>query len=95
MGGPVRTPGEAVAALEEAMTVIRLIWRGKRGVRVEGKHYSLEGAHTGPVPAHSMGLWIGAYRPKMLALTARLGDGWVPSSSYAAPEKWYSCIINS
>ncbi|HEX7973350.1 MAG TPA: LLM class flavin-dependent oxidoreductase, partial [Anaerolineales bacterium] len=85
MGGPVRTPHEAVAALEEAIHVIRLMWSGQRGLRYEGQHYSLKGVHSGPVPAHPIGLWIGAYGPKMLALTGRLGDGWVPSSSYAAP----------
>jgi alkanesulfonate monooxygenase SsuD/methylene tetrahydromethanopterin reductase-like flavin-dependent oxidoreductase (luciferase family) len=87
MGGPVRSPGEAVAALEEAIRVIQLMWSGQRGLRFEGKHYSLKGAHSGPVPAHPIGLWIGAYGPKMLSLTGRLGDGWVPSSSYTAPDK--------
>ncbi|RPJ51816.1 MAG: LLM class flavin-dependent oxidoreductase, partial [Chloroflexi bacterium] len=87
MGGPVRSPGEAVAALEEAIQVIRLMWSGERGLRFEGKHYRLKGVHGGPVPAHPVSLWIGAYGPKMLALTGRLGDGWVPSSSYAPPEK--------
>jgi alkanesulfonate monooxygenase SsuD/methylene tetrahydromethanopterin reductase-like flavin-dependent oxidoreductase (luciferase family) len=87
MGGPVRKPGEAVAALDEAINVIRLMWSGQRGVRYEGKYYNLKGAHSGPVPAHPIGLWIGAIGPKMLALTGRSGDGWVPSSSYVPPEK--------
>lgn len=83
MGGPVRAPGEAVTALEEAIQVIRLMWSGQRGLRFEGEHYQLKGAHSGPVPAHPISLWIGAYGPRMLSLTGRLGDGWVPSSSYA------------
>lgn len=87
MGGPSRSPAEAVAALEEAITVIRRMWSGQRGLRFEGKFYSLKGVHSGPVPAHPIGLWIGAYGPKMLNLTGRLGDGWVPSSTYAAPVK--------
>jgi alkanesulfonate monooxygenase SsuD/methylene tetrahydromethanopterin reductase-like flavin-dependent oxidoreductase (luciferase family) len=87
MGGPVRSPGDAVAALEEAIRVIRLMWSGQRGLRFEGKHYQLKGVHGGPVPAHPIGVWIGAYGPKMLSLTGRLGDGWVPSSSYAPPER--------
>src|ERR1700682_4617195 len=37
IGGPVRTPGESVAALEEAIHVIRLMWSGERNVRFEGK----------------------------------------------------------
>jgi alkanesulfonate monooxygenase SsuD/methylene tetrahydromethanopterin reductase-like flavin-dependent oxidoreductase (luciferase family) len=87
MGGPVREPGEAVAALEEAIQVIRLMWSGERGLRFAGKHYQLNGVHSWPVPAHAIGLWIGAIGPRMLALTGRLGDGWVPSSSYVPPEK--------
>jgi alkanesulfonate monooxygenase SsuD/methylene tetrahydromethanopterin reductase-like flavin-dependent oxidoreductase (luciferase family) len=87
MDGPNRTSGEAVEALEEAIQVIRLLWSGERGVRFDGDFYNLRGAHSGPVPAHPMGIWIGAYGPRMLNLTGRLGDGWVPSSSYAPPEK--------
>lgn len=87
MGGPVRKPGEAVAALEEAIHVIKLMWSGQRGVRYRGEHYSLKGVHSGPVPLHPISLWIGAIGPKMLALTGRLGDGWVPSSSYVPPAK--------
>lgn len=87
MGGPVREPGEAVAALEEAIQVIRLMWSGQRGLRFAGQHYQLNGAHSGPVPTRPIGLWIGAVGPKMLDLTGRLGDGWVPSSSYVPPAK--------
>jgi alkanesulfonate monooxygenase SsuD/methylene tetrahydromethanopterin reductase-like flavin-dependent oxidoreductase (luciferase family) len=87
MGGPSRSPGEAMAALEEAIQVIRLMWSGVRGVRFEGQYYALRGAHGGPEPVHPIGIWLGAYGPRMLALTGRLGDGWVPSSSYASREK--------
>ena len=46
MGGPRRTPGEAVDALSEAIDVIRGIWdTGQRGgVRVRGEHYVVKGA---------------------------------------------------
>ena len=87
MGGPKRSPGQAVTALEEAIQVIRKIWSGERGLRFEGETYNLRGAHGGPEPAHEIGIWIGAYGPRMLKLTGRLGDGWIPSSAYAAPEK--------
>src|SRR5882762_5517121 len=42
-GGEVRTPGESVDALEEAIHVIRLVWSGERNLRFEGKHYRLAG----------------------------------------------------
>ncbi len=78
-GGVRRTPGEALRALEEAMQVIRLIWSGHKGLRFDGEHYSLKGVHSGPVPAHDMGIWLGVGGPRALRLTGRAADGWVPS----------------
>ncbi len=86
MGGPVRTPGEAVSALEEAIEVIRLVWSGGRGVRFDGKFYQLAGLNAGPVPSHPIGVWLGAYKPRMLRLVGRAADGWVPSLGYLKPE---------
>ncbi len=87
MGGPRRTPGESVEALEEAIAIIRALWSGERTPRIEGAHYRLTGAKPGPVPAHPIGIWVGAYRPRMLRLTGRLADGWLPSSGYAPPDR--------
>jgi alkanesulfonate monooxygenase SsuD/methylene tetrahydromethanopterin reductase-like flavin-dependent oxidoreductase (luciferase family) len=78
-GGPHRSPGEALAALEEAMDVIRAVWSGDRGLRVGGDHYRLAGAHAGPEPAHPIGIWLGVYGPRALQLAGRVADGWVPS----------------
>jgi alkanesulfonate monooxygenase SsuD/methylene tetrahydromethanopterin reductase-like flavin-dependent oxidoreductase (luciferase family)/hemerythrin-like domain-containing protein len=86
MGGPGRTPGESVEALEEAVEILRRAWRGERAVTVRGKHYTVRGFAPGPPPAHPIGIWIGAYKPRMLRLTGRLGDGWLPSMAYAPPE---------
>jgi alkanesulfonate monooxygenase SsuD/methylene tetrahydromethanopterin reductase-like flavin-dependent oxidoreductase (luciferase family) len=82
IGGPVRTPGESVAALEEAIQVIRLMWSGERNVRFDGKFYQLAGVQTGPKPLHPIGIWLGAYKPRMLSLVGRMADGWVPSLGY-------------
>ena len=78
-GGPFRGAGESLDALEEAITVIRMIWSGERGLRFEGKHYHLRGAQSGPVPHHDIGIWLGAYGPRSLRITAQHADGWVPS----------------
>src|SRR5229473_242313 len=86
MGGPVRTSGESVSALEEAIEVIRLVWSGGRGLRFDGRFYRLGGLNAGPPPAHPIGIWLGAYKPRMLALTGRAADGWVPSLGYLKPE---------
>lgn len=87
MGGPGRSKGESIAALEEAVQIIQMFWSGTRSVRFEGKHYTIKGARTGPHPAHPIGLWLGTYGPRGLGLTGRLADGWLPSSSYAPPER--------
>lgn len=83
-GGPRRSPGEAVDALTEAIEVIRGVWAGGR-VDVDGTHYQVKGFKAGPTPAHDIPLWLGAYKPRMLRLTGRLADAWVPSMGYADP----------
>lgn len=89
MGGPHRSGGEAVDALAEAVEVIRQLWdTGTRGgARLDGRHYRLQGAKRGPAPAHPVGIWLGAYKPRMLRLTGRVADGWLPSSGYLPPEQ--------
>lgn len=87
MGGTRRTPGEAVDALDEAISVIRALWTPGRGVTFDGRHYSLRGTHPGPFPVHPIGIWLGAYKKRMLRLTGRAADGWLPSSPYAAPDE--------
>jgi alkanesulfonate monooxygenase SsuD/methylene tetrahydromethanopterin reductase-like flavin-dependent oxidoreductase (luciferase family) len=84
MGGPVRTPGEAIGALREAIAIIRAYWSGG-SVREVGGYYQVPGARPGPLPAHEMQLWLGVVGPRALRLTGELGDGWVPSMSYVPP----------
>jgi len=78
-GGPTRTRGETIEALEEAVDVLRLMWSDERSVAYEGRYYRLEDVRPGPRPAHPIGIWLGAFRPRMLRLTARKADGWLPS----------------
>lgn len=85
LGGPRRSAAEAVDAFEEAVAVIRALWSGERGLHVAGGHYRLSGAHSGPVPATDIPIWSGAGGPRMLDLTGRLCDGWVPSSPFLPP----------
>jgi alkanesulfonate monooxygenase SsuD/methylene tetrahydromethanopterin reductase-like flavin-dependent oxidoreductase (luciferase family) len=87
MGGRKLGPGEAVDALAEGIEVIREIWDvgTKGGVRFSGRHYQLTGAKRGPAAAHPISIWVGAYKPRMLRLTGRLADGWLPSLSYLEP----------
>ncbi|GAB3607201.1 hypothetical protein GCM10027413_26100 [Conyzicola nivalis] len=87
MGGAHLSPGQAVDALSEAIDVIRGIWAvdDRTPLRIEGEHYHLRGAKRGPAPAHEIPLWIGALKPRMLRLTGRKGDGWLPSLAYLEP----------
>ena len=78
-GGPRRTPSAALDALAEAIKVIRRVWSGDRNLRFEGQHYQLRGAHSGPVPAHPIGIWLGVTGPRALKLAGQVADGWVPS----------------
>ncbi|WP_026411488.1 LLM class flavin-dependent oxidoreductase [Actinomadura oligospora] len=89
MGGPVRTTREALAALTEAIEIIRAMWRPGETVRVEGEHYTVKGVHAGPAPAHPVGIWLGSVGPRALALTGRVADGWAaPIPHYLNYEKW-------
>ncbi len=87
MGGPYRSPGEAMGALEEAIEITRLMWSDQRSVRFAGQHYQLGGVKPGPQPVHDIGIWLGVGGPRTLALLGRTADGWVPSSGWATPDK--------
>jgi hypothetical protein len=87
-GGPRLTTGQSVTALEEAIAIMREVWTPTGGgIRLAGKHYTVAGAKRGPEPAHDVSIWLGAYKPRMLAVTGRLADGWLPSSGYAGPDQ--------
>ena len=81
MGGRRLTPGQGVDALEEAIDLMRALW-GEGRVTFEGAYYGVTRATAGPAPLHPPGIWVGAYKPRMLALTGRKGDGWLPSLPY-------------
>jgi alkanesulfonate monooxygenase SsuD/methylene tetrahydromethanopterin reductase-like flavin-dependent oxidoreductase (luciferase family) len=86
-GGPRRTPGESVEALEEAIDVIRLLWSEERSVSYAGKHYRLDGAPPRPAmraPDRDLG---GAFKPRMLRLVGRKADGWLPSLGVLARDE--------
>jgi alkanesulfonate monooxygenase SsuD/methylene tetrahydromethanopterin reductase-like flavin-dependent oxidoreductase (luciferase family)/hemerythrin-like domain-containing protein len=88
MGVARLTPAESVTALEEGIEVIRAMWdTSRRSVQVEGRHHRVKGVHPGPAPAHDVGIWLGAYKTRMLRLTGRTADGWLPSSAYADPSQ--------
>jgi hypothetical protein len=86
VGGPALTPGASIGALEEAVAIIRAFWSGEPGLRFDGRHYELRGLKPGPLPAHPISIWLGAAKPRGLAPTGRVADGWVaPLMNYMPP----------
>jgi alkanesulfonate monooxygenase SsuD/methylene tetrahydromethanopterin reductase-like flavin-dependent oxidoreductase (luciferase family) len=86
MGGRRLSPGESVEALEEAIRILHAGWSLEETVNFQGRHYSLAGWEPGPRPAKPIRIWLGAYKPRMLRLTGRLADGWIPSLGRMSPE---------
>jgi alkanesulfonate monooxygenase SsuD/methylene tetrahydromethanopterin reductase-like flavin-dependent oxidoreductase (luciferase family) len=96
MGGPRRSRGEAFAAMEEAIGIIRAALDTERVVRGDGPHYPVPGYPPGPPPVHRVGIWLGVYRLRGLRLAGRLADGWIPSLGYMGPDafKRASAVID-
>jgi alkanesulfonate monooxygenase SsuD/methylene tetrahydromethanopterin reductase-like flavin-dependent oxidoreductase (luciferase family) len=84
MGGEKKTPGQSIEALEEAIQIIREIWATEKpgGARMEGTYYQVRGAKRGPAPSHPIKILVGAYKPRILRMTGRVADGWLPSLGY-------------
>jgi alkanesulfonate monooxygenase SsuD/methylene tetrahydromethanopterin reductase-like flavin-dependent oxidoreductase (luciferase family) len=86
MGAPSLTPGRSLEALEEAVAILRASWSDSGPLHFEGPNYRLDGARVGPKPAHQIGIWLGAAKPRALALTGRVADGWAaPLMNYMRP----------
>jgi alkanesulfonate monooxygenase SsuD/methylene tetrahydromethanopterin reductase-like flavin-dependent oxidoreductase (luciferase family) len=84
MGAQRLAAGQAVTALDEAIGIIRGVWDAgnPEPLRVKGAYHHVDGAKRGPAPAHDIGVWVGAYKPKMLRLVGRAADGWLPTLGY-------------
>jgi alkanesulfonate monooxygenase SsuD/methylene tetrahydromethanopterin reductase-like flavin-dependent oxidoreductase (luciferase family) len=97
MGGVRRTPGQSIEALEEGIRIIRDIWDTSQpgGVHFRGQHYTVDGAKRGPAPAHDIGIWVGAYKPRILRMTGRAADGSLPSLGYLKGGPAELATINS
>ncbi|MFX0145294.1 MAG: LLM class flavin-dependent oxidoreductase [Candidatus Hodarchaeota archaeon] len=70
-----------VSRLEEAIKIIKLLWKEDKKVDFDGKFWKLKDAVLSLKPykkKKAPPIWIGAFRPKMLELTGKLGDGWLP-----------------
>jgi len=81
--------GQNVERLEEALTIIRLLWSsGGKPVSFEGRFWVLRDAVFGLPLYHGKPprLFVAAHFPRMLRLTGRFGDGWLPGQKVSADE---------
>jgi alkanesulfonate monooxygenase SsuD/methylene tetrahydromethanopterin reductase-like flavin-dependent oxidoreductase (luciferase family) len=74
-GVPRLDRGSAVRALEEAITLIRLLSASDGPVTFEGEFYHVSGLDPAGIAAPP--IWTGSVGPKSLAVTGRAADGWV------------------
>jgi alkanesulfonate monooxygenase SsuD/methylene tetrahydromethanopterin reductase-like flavin-dependent oxidoreductase (luciferase family) len=73
MGGPRRTGGESVEALEEAITIIREVWATDKPARSSSTARTIaRGAPRGPSPTHDAGS----------------GSGWGGHACFASSGGW-------
>jgi alkanesulfonate monooxygenase SsuD/methylene tetrahydromethanopterin reductase-like flavin-dependent oxidoreductase (luciferase family) len=72
--------GARVEQLAEAVQIVKALWTEER-TTFEGKHYRVVEARCEPRPNPVPPVMIGAFRPKMLHLTARYADWWDVSST--------------
>ncbi len=84
---------DAVDRLDEALQIIRRCFTSRGPMDFAGRHFRLEGAvmDLDPPPGRSPEIWIGAHGPRMLGLTGRYGDGWLPiMGAVSSPEDYRS-----
>lgn len=71
------TAGERVRRLDEACSVLELLWTRPRA-EFDGQNYRLQQAIAEPKPVQRPHppIWIGGYRPRMLAVVAPHANVW-------------------
>jgi phthiodiolone/phenolphthiodiolone dimycocerosates ketoreductase len=77
-----------VGRLEEAIKVLRLLWSTDKPVSFDGKFFKLQDAVIGlePYEGTPPPIWLAAHGPRMLGITGRLADGWLPTN--ISPEQY-------
>jgi alkanesulfonate monooxygenase SsuD/methylene tetrahydromethanopterin reductase-like flavin-dependent oxidoreductase (luciferase family) len=84
IGAP--SPRDKIDGLEEAIRIIRGLWT-ESSLTFEGRLYRTDEATLRPSPEHRVPIWLGTYKPRGLALTGRLADGWIPSLGFVPPDQ--------
>lgn len=71
-----------VGKLEEALKLIKIMLSTDYGEKInfQGKFFKFGDALFDLKPVGELPIWLGAHGNKMLKLTAKYGDGWLPST---------------
>jgi phthiodiolone/phenolphthiodiolone dimycocerosates ketoreductase len=83
------TIDKPASRLEEALEIIRLLWNSEGPVDYDSQFWTHADAVLGLGPAADdrfPPIWIAAHGPRMLDITGRLGDGWLPT--FMAPDDY-------
>ena len=76
LGGPWPPPNIRLERLEEAITVIRELWKGET-LTHRGTHYTVDGARIFSLPEQLPPILVSGFGPDATRLAARVGDGWI------------------
>jgi alkanesulfonate monooxygenase SsuD/methylene tetrahydromethanopterin reductase-like flavin-dependent oxidoreductase (luciferase family) len=88
------TNGVRVEQLEETLQIITAMWKQEKAT-FAGRHYHIIDAQLEPKPDPLPTIMVGAFRPKMLRLTARYADWWNVSSTGIEPYRRMSAEFES
>lgn len=72
---------KTVSRLEEAVEIIRLLWEDEGPVTYDSRFWPHRDAVLGLGPVAEgrfPPIWLAAHGPRMLSITGRLADGWLP-----------------
>jgi len=72
--------GVRVAQLEESLKIIQAMWSQEQAT-VIGRYHRVIDAHCEPKPNPVPPIMVGAFKPKMICLTAQYADWWNVSST--------------
>src|SRR5215212_10177967 len=76
------TPEVRLEMLEEAVALIRELWKGKT-VDHDGEHYVVENARIYTLPPKMPDILVSGFGPKAIEVAARIGDGFITTSPSA------------
>ena len=88
LGGPWPSVDVRLEMLEEAVALIRELWKGEV-TSWEGKHYRVDHARIYNLPDTPPEIYVSGFGPKAIEVAARIGDGYIGTSPDAGMVKQF------